>query len=78
MSAVVAQPVAPALLARLRPALVYVLVAIVGAAAFLYPFWFPAESVPNLAHSGDAPLWAGHHRRARAHRAWPSSCGAGR
>jgi energy-coupling factor transport system substrate-specific component len=45
--------------ARLRPALVYALVAIVGAAAFLYPFWFPAASVPNLAHSGDAPLWAG-------------------
>lgn len=44
---------------RLRPALVYVLVVIVGAAAFLYPFWFPASSLPNQAHSGDAPLVAG-------------------
>jgi energy-coupling factor transport system substrate-specific component len=58
-AAVVARPTPSALAARLRPALVYVLVGIVGAAAFLYPFWFPAESVPNLAHSGDAPLWAG-------------------
>jgi energy-coupling factor transport system substrate-specific component len=45
--------------AILRPALVYLLVAIVGTAAFLYPFWFPAESLPNTAHSGDAPLVAG-------------------
>jgi energy-coupling factor transport system substrate-specific component len=61
MSAVVVRPAgtSPPLVARLRPALVYLLVALVGAAAFLYPFWFPAESVPNLAHSGDAPLWAG-------------------
>jgi energy-coupling factor transport system substrate-specific component len=60
MSAVVARPTpASSVMVRMRPALVYLLVGIVGAAAFLYPFWFPAESVPNLAHSGDAPLWAG-------------------
>lgn len=38
--------------------LVYVLVAVVGAGAFLYPFWLPADSLPTAAHSGDAPLVA--------------------
>jgi Protein of unknown function (DUF1393). len=44
--------------ARGRPALVYALVAVIGAAAFLYPFWIPTSSLPNQAHSGDAPLVA--------------------
>jgi len=43
---------------RTRPVAVYILVALVGTAAFLYPFWIPAESVPAQAHSVDAPLWA--------------------
>ena len=43
---------------RLRPALVYVLMVVVGAAAFLYPFWIPSHALPSNAHSGDAPLWA--------------------
>ena len=43
---------------RGRPALVYALVAIIGVAAFLYPFWIPTSSLPNQAHSGDAPLVA--------------------
>jgi energy-coupling factor transport system substrate-specific component len=43
---------------RARPVLVYVLVAVVGAAAFLYPFWFPAEASPGRAHATDAPLLA--------------------
>jgi energy-coupling factor transport system substrate-specific component len=44
--------------ARVRPVIVYVLMLIVGAAAFLYPFWLPATAVTNEAHSGDAPLVA--------------------
>ena len=44
--------------ARARPAAVYVLVTIVGAAAFLYPFWLPSEVLPAQAHGGDAPLVA--------------------
>jgi energy-coupling factor transport system substrate-specific component len=35
-----------------------VLVGLVGAAAFLYPFWIPSESLPAQAHAVDAPLWA--------------------
>jgi energy-coupling factor transport system substrate-specific component len=58
VTALIARP-RPGAVARARPALVYLLVGIVGTAAFLYPFWFPAEAVPNVAHSGDAPLWAG-------------------
>ncbi len=42
---------------RLRPALVYVLVGVVGVAAFLYPFWLPSTAFPDAAHSTDAPLW---------------------
>ena len=38
--------------------LVYVLAVVVGAAAFLYPFWLPSTALPNAAHSGDAPLVA--------------------
>jgi energy-coupling factor transport system substrate-specific component len=41
-----------------RPVAVYVLMLVVGAAAFLYPFWLPNEALPNQAHSGDAPLVA--------------------
>jgi energy-coupling factor transport system substrate-specific component len=45
-------------IAKARPVAVYVLVALVGAAAFLYPFWLPAEALPSEAHAGDAPLVA--------------------
>ena len=44
--------------ARARPAVVYALVTVVGAAAFLYPFWLPSEVLPAQAHGGDAPLVA--------------------
>ena len=44
--------------ARARPVGVYVLMVVLGAAAFLYPFWLPAESLPDQAHAGDAPLVA--------------------
>jgi energy-coupling factor transport system substrate-specific component len=44
--------------ARLRPAVVYVLMLAVGAAAFLYPFWLPSTALTNQAHNGDAPLLA--------------------
>jgi energy-coupling factor transport system substrate-specific component len=43
---------------RVRPALVYGLVAVVGAAAFLWPFFLTGHALPDQAHSGDAPLWA--------------------
>ena len=43
---------------KVRSSLVYVLVALVGAAAFLYPFWLPSEALPAQGHSGDAPLVA--------------------
>jgi energy-coupling factor transport system substrate-specific component len=43
---------------RTRPVLVYVLAVVVGAAAFLYPFWIPSTALPNAAHAGDAPLVA--------------------
>jgi energy-coupling factor transport system substrate-specific component len=48
----------PAAAARARPLLVYVLTTVIGAAAFLYPFWIPGRALPNQAHSGDAPLVA--------------------
>ena len=41
---------------------------VVGAGAFLYPFWLPSTSLPNPAHAGDAPLVAGDRRRARRRR----------
>jgi energy-coupling factor transport system substrate-specific component len=44
--------------ARLRPPLVYTLMVVLGAAAFLYPFWLPGDALPDQAHSGDAPLIA--------------------
>jgi energy-coupling factor transport system substrate-specific component len=37
---------------------VYALVVLVGAAAFLYPFWLPHDAVSTTAHAGDAPLLA--------------------
>jgi energy-coupling factor transport system substrate-specific component len=45
-------------LTRVRPVLVYALVVVVGAAAFLWPFFLAGHALPNEAHSGDAPLWA--------------------
>lgn len=44
---------------RIQPVAIYVLVSVVGAAAFLYPFWLPTSALPDQAHSGDAPLVAG-------------------
>lgn len=43
---------------RGRTTAVYVLVVIVGLGAFLYPFWLPADALPDSAHSADAPLLA--------------------
>ena len=42
----------------LRAGLVYALMLVVGAGAFLYPFWLPSEALPSGAHSGDAPVVA--------------------
>ncbi len=50
------QPVT--LVGRLRSAAVYLLVLVIGVAAFLYPFWLPSSALPNEAHAGDAPLIA--------------------
>lgn len=44
--------------AEARPVAVYVLMVVLGAGAFLYPFWLPGEALPDQAHSGDAPLVA--------------------
>ena len=41
-----------------RPAFVYGLVVVIGAGAFLYPFWLPHEALPMEAHAGDAPIVA--------------------
>jgi energy-coupling factor transport system substrate-specific component len=48
----------PSLVARARSATVYVLVLVIGVAAFLYPFWLPSSALPGQAHAGDAPLVA--------------------
>ena len=48
----------PSWIGRARSAAVYVLVLVVGVAAFLYPFWLPSSALPNQAHAGDAPLVA--------------------
>ena len=37
---------------------VYLAMVVVGAAAFLYPFWLPARALPERAHGTDAPLVA--------------------
>lgn len=44
--------------AVLRPTLVYAMVVVVGAAAFLWPFLLPPGSLAAEAHAGDAPLVA--------------------
>jgi energy-coupling factor transport system substrate-specific component len=54
----VQEPPPSAAFTKARPALVYTLMTLVGAAAFLYPFWLPGKALPNNAHSGDAPLVA--------------------
>lgn len=46
------------LVGRSRTTAVYLLVLVVGVAAFLYPFWIPGDALPSEAHSGDAPLVA--------------------
>jgi len=46
------------LVARARPLGVYVLMTVVGVAAFLYPFWLPAGAVPERSHQFDAPMVA--------------------
>lgn len=43
---------------RGRAVVVYALVAVVGLAAFLYPFWLPSSALPDQAHATDAPLFA--------------------
>ena len=43
---------------RARPVALYLLVAVVGLAAFLYPFWLPDLARAGDAHTVDAPLWA--------------------
>ena len=45
-------------MSNVRPALVYALVVVVGAAAFLYPFWVPHDALELDAHGSDAPLLA--------------------
>jgi len=45
-------------LEAVRPVVVYALVVVVGAAAFLWPFWVPAHALGSQAHAGDAPLVA--------------------
>jgi energy-coupling factor transport system substrate-specific component len=45
-------------LERRRTSFVYVLMVLVGIGAFLYPFWLPADALPDEAHAGDAPLVA--------------------
>jgi energy-coupling factor transport system substrate-specific component len=43
---------------RVRTTGIYVLVTVVGVAAFLYPFWLPSDALPAQAHAGQAPLIA--------------------
>jgi energy-coupling factor transport system substrate-specific component len=45
-------------MSRVRPALLYALMIVVGAGAFLYPFWVPGKVFTSQAHAGDAPLIA--------------------
>jgi len=44
---------------RARVRATYLLASVVGAGAFLYPFWLPAEAGMATAHAADAPLLAG-------------------
>lgn len=57
MNLVVAPPTT-GVASRVRPFAVYLLMVLLGAAAFLYPFWLPTSALPSQAHSGDAPLVA--------------------
>jgi energy-coupling factor transport system substrate-specific component len=45
--------------ARRWSTLAYLLASAVGAAAFLYPFWLPADASVGTAHAADAPFIAG-------------------
>ncbi|HZN14390.1 MAG TPA: ECF transporter S component [Acidimicrobiales bacterium] len=42
----------------MRERAIYVAMVVVGAGAFLYPFWLPARALPERAHGTDAPLLA--------------------
>jgi energy-coupling factor transport system substrate-specific component len=55
---VVVAPPTTRFVGRVRPFAVYLLMVVLGAAAFLYPFWLPSSALPSQAHSGDAPLVA--------------------
>jgi energy-coupling factor transport system substrate-specific component len=57
VSLVVAPPTT-GVASRVRPFAVYLLMVLLGAAAFLYPFWLPSSALPSQAHNGDAPLVA--------------------
>jgi energy-coupling factor transport system substrate-specific component len=57
VSLVVAPPRA-GIASRVRPFAVYLLMVVLGTAAFLYPFWLPSSALASQAHSGDAPLVA--------------------
>lgn len=48
----------PSLADRFRSSAVYVLMTVLGAGAFLYPFWLPSDALESQAHAGDAPLVA--------------------
>ena len=48
----------PPMVDRLRASAVYVLMTVLGAGAFLYPFWLPSDALQSQAHAGDAPLVA--------------------
>ena len=52
------RPRASTVATAVRPAAVYALVGVVGAAAFLWPFWVRTDALPAQAHAGDAPLVA--------------------
>ena len=43
---------------RARSSAVYLLMTLLGVAAFLYPFWLPSGALQSEAHAGDAPLVA--------------------
>ncbi len=51
-------PPRPRAARRPPTALLYVVITAVGLAAYLYPFWLPAESTPEGAHRALAPLIA--------------------
>ena len=54
----VAPPPRTGAAAHVRPMAVYSLMVVIGAGAFLYPFWLPATALTSQAHNGDAPLVA--------------------